>query len=75
MRLVPVKSPEQQTTLTLHRVCQGFVERRTALINRVRGLLSEFGIVIPLKASTVRHRAAAALEALPGWANTRSATA
>src|SRR5438477_3268541 len=70
MRFVPVKSLEQQATLTLHRVRQGFVEQRTALINRVRGLLSEFGIVMPLKASTVRHQAAAALEDLPGWANT-----
>jgi transposase len=70
MRFVPVKSLEQQATLTLHRVRQGFVEQRTALINRIRGLLSEFGIVMPLKASTVRHQAAATLEDLPGWANT-----
>jgi transposase len=33
MRFVPVKSPDQQATLTLHRVRQGFVEQRTALIN------------------------------------------
>lgn len=70
MRFVPVKSLEQQATLTLHRVRQGFVEQRTAIINRIRGLLSEFGIVMPLKASTVRHQAAATLEDLPGWANT-----
>jgi transposase len=69
MRFVPLKSLQQQATLTLHRVRQGFVEQRTALINRVRGLLSEFGIVMPLKASTVRHQATAALEDLPGWAN------
>lgn len=56
--------------MTLHRVRQGFVEQRTAIINRIRGLLSEFGIVMPLKASTVRHQAAATLEDLPGWANT-----
>lgn len=69
MRFVPVKSVEQQSLLTLHRVRQGFVEQRTALINRIRGLLSEFGIVMPLKASIVRAQAAAALEDLPGWAN------
>lgn len=69
MRFVPVKSLEQQALLTLHRVRQGFVEQRTALINRLRGLLSEFGIVMPLKASTVRLQAGAALEDLPGWAN------
>jgi hypothetical protein len=33
---------------------QGYVEARTATINRVRGLLSEVGIVLPLKAETVR---------------------
>lgn len=69
MRFVPVKSVEQQSLLTLHRVRQGFIEQRTALINRVRGLLSEFGIVMPLKASIVRAQAGAALEDLPGWAN------
>jgi transposase len=69
MRFVPVKSIDQQALLTLHRVRQGFVEQRTAIINRVRGLLSEFGIVMPLKASVVRAQAAAALEDLPGWAN------
>jgi transposase len=69
MRFVPVKSLEQQSVLTLHRVRQGFVEQRTALINRMRGLLAEFGVVLPLKASTVRAQAGAALEDLPGWAN------
>jgi transposase len=69
MRFVPIKSLEQQALLTLHRVRQGFIEQRTALINRMRGLLSEFGIVMPLKASTVRLHAGAALEDLPGWAN------
>lgn len=55
--------------LCLHRVRQGFVEERTATINRIRGLLSEFGVVLPLKADTVRRHAAAALDHLPGWAN------
>lgn len=54
----------------VHRARQGFVEQRTATINRIRGLLSELGIVLPLKASTVRSQAAAHLEDLPGWANT-----
>jgi transposase len=42
-----------------------FDEERTATINRLRGLLSEFGIVLPLKAAAVRHHAARHLEALP----------
>jgi transposase len=39
MRFVPVKSIEQQSHLFVHRARQGYVEHRTALINRIRGLL------------------------------------
>lgn len=70
MRFVPVKSQDQQGRLMVHRARQGFVQERTAVLNRIRGLLSELGIVLPLKASTVRTQAAAQLEDLPGWANT-----
>jgi len=65
MRFVPMKTAEQQALLTVHRVRHGLVEERTATINRLRGLLSEFGVVLPLKAATVRRRAAMHLEALP----------
>jgi len=65
MRFVPVKSVEQQAVLTLHRVRQGFIEERTALINRTRGLLAEFGIVLPNRAIEVRRGAAACAERLP----------
>jgi transposase len=47
MRFVPVKTVEQQAMLSLHRARQGFVVERTAQANQIRGLLSEFGIVIP----------------------------
>ncbi|MGH8820907.1 MAG: IS110 family transposase [Rhodoferax sp.] len=70
MRFVPLKSEEQQSRLTVHRARQGFVEQRTATLNRIRGLLSEFGVVLPLKAATVRRRACECLEELPGYANT-----
>ena len=70
MRFVPHKSLEQQSRLMVHRARQGFVEQRTATLNRIRGLLSEFGIVLPLKATTVRRRACECLEDLPGYANT-----
>ena len=70
MRFVPIKSLEAQARLCVHRVRRGLVEQRTGLINRVRGLLSEFGIVLPQQAKTVRRQAAAHLEDLPGWANT-----
>ena len=54
----------------MHRARQGFVEQRTATLNRIRGLLSELGIVLPLKAAVVRREALVRLEDLPGWANT-----
>jgi transposase len=65
MRFVPVKSAEQQALLAMHRVRQGFVVERTATINRLRGLLTEFGVVLPLRSVTVRRQAAAAAEGLP----------
>jgi transposase len=47
MRFVPIKNIEQQAVLALHRVRQGFVKARTAQANQIRGLLAEFGLVIP----------------------------
>lgn len=65
MRFVPVKSIDQQAVLTLHRVRQGFIEERTATINRIRGLLAEFGVVLPQRAIELRRGAAACLDRLP----------
>ena len=65
MRFVPVKSAEQQAVLSLHRVRQGFVEQRTATINRIRGLLAEFGVALPQRAEQVRRVAVVAAEGLP----------
>lgn len=47
MRFVPIKSVEQQGLLALHRARQGWVSARTAQANQIRGLLAEFGIVMP----------------------------
>ncbi len=69
MRFVPVKEEHQQIILTLHRTRQGFVEERTALYNRLRGLISEFGIVLPQKTVCLRRGIGAHLEDLPGYAN------
>lgn len=69
MRFVPIKSEDAQGRLCVHRVRQGLIEARTAMINRIRGLLSEFGYVLPLKADVVRRQAGQCLEDLPGWAN------
>ena len=69
MRFVPVKEEHQQIILCLHRTRNGFVEERTATYNRLRGLISEFGIVLPLKVTGLRRTIADHLEDLPGYAN------
>jgi transposase len=47
MGFVPMKNIEQQAVLVLHWVRQGFVKARTAQANQIRGLLSEFGLIVP----------------------------
>ena len=69
MRFVPIKEEHQQIILCLHRTRQGFVEERTATYNRLRGLISEFGIVMPQKVANLRRDIGARLEDLPGYAN------
>ena len=53
MRFVPIKTMEQQAVLSVHRVRQGFVKARTAQANQIRGLLTEFGLVLPQGISNV----------------------
>ena len=55
MRFVPVKSDEQQAVLSLHRIRQGLIKERTALINQLRGLLSEFGLIMPKGRYSAQH--------------------
>ena len=47
MRFVPIKSVDQHAVLSLHRARSGFVKSRTAQANQIRGLLGEFGIILP----------------------------
>ena len=49
MRFVAVKSAEQQAGQALHRVRSRLIKSRTALVNEIRGLLGEFGLVMPIK--------------------------
>jgi len=62
MRFVPIKSIEQQSVLSVHRVRQGFVKARTAQANQIRGLLGEFGLVIPQGIRHIAQRVPALLE-------------
>ncbi|WP_292992743.1 IS110 family transposase [Nitrosomonas sp.] len=70
MRFVPIKNVEQQAILSIHRARQGFVKARTAQANQMRGLLSEFGIVIPQGIRSINKRMPDILEdaenGLPG---------
>jgi len=62
MRFVPVKSIEQQDIQSLHRIRSQVVARRTALTNQTRGLLLEYGLVIPKGISHVRKQVPFILE-------------
>jgi transposase len=54
MRFVPVKSVAQQDLQALHRVRERLMKARTALINETRGLLHEYGIIVPQGAAAFR---------------------
>lgn len=56
MRFVPIKSEEQQDIQALHRIRSRLVQDRTALANQIRGLLQEYGIVIPQGISNLRKK-------------------
>ena len=47
VRWVPLKSEEQQAVLSLHRVRSQWIKVRTQMVNGLRGLLYEFGVVLP----------------------------
>lgn len=55
MRFVPIKSVEQQDVQNLHRQRERLKKERTALVNQVRGLLTEYGIVINKGVPAVRR--------------------
>ena len=60
MRFVPIKSVEQQAICRVHRVRQGFVKARTAQANQIRGLLGEFGLIMPQGISHIAEARAGA---------------
>jgi len=53
---VPIKTVEQQDIQALHRVRERRMKNRTAVVNQVRGLLLEYGIVIPQGIARFRTR-------------------
>lgn len=59
---VPVKTPEQQGIQALHRLREHLKGERTATINLLRGILREFGVVIPVGSAKVSAAVRDALE-------------
>jgi len=62
MRFVPVKNVQQQAVLSVHRLREGYKEERTACINRIRGLLAEFGVIVAQTPEVLRSQLPQVLE-------------
>lgn len=62
MRFVAAKSVEQQDIQSLHRVRSRLIGSRTQLGNQIRGLLTEYGIVLPQHFSQLRRELPRVLE-------------
>ena len=54
MRFVPIKQVEQQDIQSIHRIRTRIVKNRTALINEIRGLCLEYGVVLAQGAGRVK---------------------
>jgi len=51
---VPVKTLEQQDMQSLHRIRERYIKNRTAIANQMRGLLSEYGIIVEQRIAVLR---------------------
>ena len=56
MHFVSIKSIEQQDIQCLHRIRRGLIQERTALVNQVRGLLAEYGIIVAQGVTKLRKQ-------------------
>jgi len=57
---VGIKTVEQQDIQAIHRVREGIKSHRTAKANQIRGLVAEYGLVAPIRLSSLRT-------AIPMW--------
>ena len=62
IKLAPLKSIDQQAMQAVHRSRELIIQDRTALSNHIRGLLLEFGVVIPKGFTYLRQRVPSILE-------------
>src|SRR5690606_14486132 len=61
-RFTPIRSIEEHDLQALHRVRRGYLDERTALANRLRGLLAEYGLIVPKGIANLRRRLPELLE-------------
>ncbi|TGX48390.1 IS110 family transposase, partial [Marinobacter orientalis] len=61
IRPVPIKSAEQQDEQVLHKLRQGVSKDRTRISNQLRGLLAEYGVIIPKGIAALRRELPLAL--------------
>ncbi len=64
INVVSIKSEEQQMLQALYMIRRRLIGQRTSLSNQIRGLLGEFGIVMPKGLSVVRKHVPELLERL-----------
>jgi len=64
---VPIKSEYQQALQSLHRLREQWKHTRTARINALRGVLREFGVLVPMGPKAAITTTRASLESLPVW--------
>src|SRR5512143_641382 len=62
MRFVPIKTDDQLDLQALHRVRDRLVQRRTAVINQIRGFLLERGITFAQGPANLRRHVPSLLE-------------
>ena len=65
LKPIPVKSEQQQALQSLHRIRAQWRSALTARINEARGLLGEFGIVLPRGTRSIGYRLHAVMHQLP----------
>jgi len=56
MRFLSVKSEEPQAVLMMHRARSLVVSNHTAQVNQIRGLLGEFGLIVPVGIKRLRKQ-------------------
>jgi transposase len=61
MNFVPIKQVEQQDIQSIHRIRTRIVKSRTALINEIRGLCMEYGVILTAGAAKVKPSLCAAI--------------